>query len=123
RRHKVEHTGKNVYAALLDLENWRFTREEEYLLRAKAAVLRAVDLLGEDPEAFEPSERSRCEEALTLHVDGYLRHAAREKGITAQRLWAGTGVARAARLLRRDDWAADALAGCALALDELAEDG
>ena len=161
-RHKVEHTGKNVYAALIDLENWRFTREEEYLDRAKAAVLRAVDLLGEDPEskvpvflpgrtdprnastnaidggacadtiatlleeapeAFEPSERSRCEEALALHVDGYLRHAAREKGITAQRLWAGTGVARAARLLRRDDWAADALAGCALALDELAADG
>ncbi|HVQ25169.1 MAG TPA: hypothetical protein VMV01_08325, partial [Planctomycetota bacterium] len=161
-RHKVEHTGKNVYAALIDLENWRFTREEEYLALAKAAVLRAVDLLGEDPEshvpvflpgrtdprnastnaidggacadtiatlleeapeAFEPDERRRSEEALTLHVEGYLRHAARDKGITAQRLWAGTGVARAARLLRRDDWAADALAGCALALDELAEDG
>jgi hypothetical protein len=161
-RHRVEHTGKNVYAALIDLENWRFTREEEYLARAKAAVLRAVDLLGEDPEsrvpvflpgrtdprnastnaidggacadtiatlleeaaeAFEPDERRRCEEALTLHVEGYLRHAAREKGITAQRLWAGTGVARAARLLHRDDWAADALAGCELALAELAPDG
>jgi hypothetical protein len=161
-RHKVEHTGKNVYAALIDLENWRFTREEEYLALAKAAVLRAVDLLGEDPEsqvpvflpgrtdprnastnaidggacadtiatlleeapeAFEADERRRCEEALTLHVEGYLRHAARDKGITAQRLWAGTGVARAARLLRRDDWAADALAGCELALQELAPDG
>jgi len=32
-------------------------------------------------------------------------------------------VARAARLLRRDDWAADALAGCELALQELAPDG
>jgi hypothetical protein len=25
-RHKVEHTGKNVYAALIDLHNWRYTR-------------------------------------------------------------------------------------------------
>ncbi|MGQ0552208.1 MAG: hypothetical protein ACT4PU_03215 [Planctomycetota bacterium] len=161
-RHRVEHTGKNVYAAVIDLANWRYTREESYLERARRAVLRAVDNLGEDPasrvpvflpgrvdprnastnsidggactdsiatlleeapQAFSESERQRCADAVTRHVDGYLRHAARDRPIPAQRLWAGTGVARAARWLGRRDWAADAQAGCALALDELAADG
>jgi len=161
-RHRVEHTGKNVYAAVIDLYNWRYTREEEYLERARRAVLRAVDNLGLDPEsqvpvflpgrvdprnastnsidggacadsiatlleeapaAFSPTDRERCEEALTRHVEGYLRHSARDRPIPAQRLWAATGVARAARLLGRKDWAADALAGCRLALTELAPDG
>jgi len=162
KRHRVEHTGKNVYAAVIDLENWRYTREDGYLERARRAVLRTVDNFGIDPEgqvpvflpgrvdprnastnaidggacadviatlleeapaAFSESERDRCRDALEQHVEGYLRHAARDKPITAQRLWAGTGVARAARLLGRKDWAADALAGCAQALDELTEDG
>jgi hypothetical protein len=161
-RHRVEHTGKNVYAAVLDLYNWLYTREELYLERARLTVLRAVDNLGPDPgsgvpvflpgrvdprnastnsidggacadsiatlleeapHAFSATDRQRCTDALTQHVEGYLRHAAREKGITAQRLWAATGVARAARLLGRKDWAADALAGCRLALEELAPDG
>jgi hypothetical protein len=161
-RHRVEHTGKNVYAAVIDLHNWRYTREEPYLDRARRAVLRAVDNLGLDPESQVPvflpgrvdprnastnsidggacadsiatlleeepsvlsaSERERCLEAVTRHVDLYLRHSARERPIPAQRLWAATGVARAARLLGRQDWAEDALAGCRLALDELSEDG
>lgn len=161
-RHKVEHTGKIVYAALLNLESWRYTREEEQLAAVKRQVLRTVDHLGLDPESqvpvflpgrvdprnastnsidggacadviatvleelpdlFDDGERSRCREALERHVELYLRHSARDRSITAQRLWAGTGTARAARLLGRDDWAADALAGCALALDELAPDG
>src|SRR5262249_11169477 len=160
-RHRVEHTGKNVYAAVIDLHNWRYTREEHYLERARRAVLRAVDNLGPDPgsqvpvflpgrvdprnastnsidggacadsiatlleeapAAFSPTDRERCEEALTRHVEGYLRHSARDRPIPAQRLWAATGVARAARLLGRKDWAADALAGCRLALQELAPD-
>jgi hypothetical protein len=161
-RHKVEHTGKNVYAALIDLASWRYTREEMFLDRARRAVLRAVDRLGEDPEsrvpvflpgrvdprnastnaidggacadtiatllevapaALDDDQAERCREALERHVDGYLRHAARDRPIPAQRLWAGTGVARAARCLGRSDWADDALAGCSLALDELAADG
>jgi hypothetical protein len=161
-RHRVEHTGKNVYAAVIDLHNWRYTREDFYLERARAAVLRAVDNLGLDPEsqvpvflpgrvdprnastnsidggacadsiatlleeapaAFTPTDRERCEEALTRHVEGYLRHSARDRPIPAQRLWAATGVARAARLLGRKDWAADALHGCRLALTELYADG
>ena len=161
-RHRVEHTGKNVYGALINLENWRFTREDFYLERARRQVLRTVDMLGLDPEskvpvflpgrvdprnastnsidggacadviatlleeapdAFRGSERERASDALERHVEGYLRHSARDKPIPAQRLWAGTGVARAARLLDRPDWAADALAGCALALSELAPDG
>ncbi len=161
-RHRVEHTGKNVYGAIINLENWRYTREDFYLARARRQVLRAVDMLGPDPEskvpvflpgradpanastnsidggacadtiatllqeapeAFSSAERDRCCDALEQHVDGYLRQSARDKPIPAQRLWAGTGVARAARLLGRQDWAADALAGCALALSELAPDG
>ena len=161
-RHKVEHTGKAVYSAIIDLQNWRFTREDEYLERARRSVLRTVDMLGEDPEsrvpvflpgrvdpanasnnaidggacadviatlleeapaAFSESETARCREALERHVEGYLRHAARDRPIPAQRLWAGTGVARAARLFGRDDWAEDALAGCRSALDQLTADG
>lgn len=161
-RHKVEHTGKIVYGAIIDLANWRYTREDFYLDRARRAVLRTVDMLGEDPESrvpvflpgrvdpanasnnaidggacvdvictlleetpdiFSESEHARCREAVERHVDGYLRHAARERPIPAQRLWAGTGVARAARLFGRDDWAEDALAGCHSALDELSPDG
>lgn len=162
RRHRVEHTGKLVYGAVIDLTLWRFTREEDDLQRAVQRVLRTVAMLGEDPDshvpvflpgrvdprnastnaidggacadvlatlleevpqAFSDSERQRTTEALVTHVDGYLRHAARERPITAQRLWAATGVARAARLLGRDDWRADALAGCRLALEELSADG
>lgn len=162
RRHRVEHTGKLVYAALIDVALWRYTREEDSLEQALARVMRTVDMLGEDPgshvpvflpgrvdprnastnaidggacadvlatlleevpQAFSESERQRATEALVTHVDGYLRHAARERPITAQRLWAATGVARAARLLQRDDWREDALAGCRLALEELAPDG
>ena len=162
RRHGVEHTGKNVYAALLHLELWRYTREEECLDLCRRVVLRTVDMLGEDPqskvpvflpgrvdprnastnaidggacadtlatvleecpEIFSLEESERITAALVSHVDGYLRHAAKERPITAQRLWAATGTARAARLLGRADWRADALAGCALALDELTDDG
>ncbi|GJM22237.1 MAG: hypothetical protein DHS20C15_21520 [Planctomycetota bacterium] len=162
KRHRVEHTGKNVYAALIHLMLWRYSREEEPLEAAKRVVLHTVDMLGEDPdskvpvflpgrvdprnastnaidggacadvlatvleevpELFSESERARITDALVQHVEGYLRHAARERPITAQRLWAGTGTARAARLLGRDDWAADALAGAKLALEELAPDG
>jgi len=161
-RHRVEHTGKNVYAAVIDLHNWRYTREELYLERARRAVLRAVDNLGldpasqvpvflpgrvdprnastnsidggacadsiatlleEEPQAFAAADRDRCLDALSQHVELYLRHSARDRPIPAQRLWAATGVARAARLLGRSDWAEDALAGCRLALDELSEDG
>jgi len=161
-RHRVEHTGKLVYGALIDMALWRYTREEESLSRAIARVMRTVDMLGEDPgshvpiflpgrvdprnastnaidggacadvlatlleevpQAFSESERQRTTEALVKHVDGYLRHAARERPITAQRLWAATGVARAARLMQRDDWREDALAGCRTALGELAPDG
>lgn len=162
KRHRVEHTGKNVYAALLHLENWRYTREPENLERARAIALRTVSMLGEDPESrvpvflpgrvdpknastnaidggacadvlaslldecpqmFEGDEVERVRLAIERHVEGYLRHAARERPITAQRLWAATGVARAARLMGRQDWADDALAGCALALSELSPDG
>lgn len=162
RRHRVEHTGKNVYSALLHLELWRYTREPECLEVARQVVLRTVSMLGEDPgshvpvflpgrvdpanastnaidggacadtlatvldecpQMLEGDEVQRVREALQTHVEGYLRHAARERPITAQRLWAGTGVARAARLLDRDDWRADALAGCRLALEELSPDG
>jgi hypothetical protein len=161
-RHRVEHTGKIVYAAVINLEAWRFTREEDYLDRGKRQVLRAVDHLGLDPESRVPVflpgrvdhrnastnaidggacadaiatliedvpglfggvEEERCMAALDQHVEGYLRHAARARPITAQRLWAATGVARAARLMGRKDWAADALAGCASALVELSSDG
>ncbi len=161
-RHRVEHTGKTVYAALIDLYNWRYTREELYLDRMRRAVLRTVDNFGADPESGAPiflpgrvdpanastssidggacadvlstvlleepdlltgSQRERTLDALTQHVDGYLRHAARDKPIPAQRLWAGTGTARAAVLLDRSDWRADALAGCAKALAELSPDG
>lgn len=161
-RHRVEHTGKVVYAAVINLEAWRSTREEEYLDRGKRQVLRAVDHLGLDPESrvpvflpgrvdhrnastnaidggacadsiatlledvpelFGSVDTERCHAALEQHLEGYLRHAARKRPITAQRLWAATGVARAARLMGRRDWAADALAGCASALDELAPDG
>ena len=162
KRHRVEHTGKLVYGAVIDLTLWRFTREEDDLQHAVDRVLRTVSMLGVDPEshvpvflpgrvdprnastnaidggacadvlatmleevpeAFSDSERERITEALVTHVDGYLRHAARARPITAQRLWAATGVARAARLLGRDDWRADALAGCRLALEELSSDG
>jgi hypothetical protein len=162
KRHRVEHTGKLVYGAVIDLTLWRFTREEDELQQAVSRVLRTVDMLGEDPEshvpvflpgrvdprnastnaidggacadvlatmleevpdAFSDSDRERTTEALVTHVEGYLRHAARARPITAQRLWAATGVARAARLLGRDDWRADALAGCRLALEELSADG
>ncbi len=161
-RHRVEHTGKLCYAALIDLESWRHTREEEALERARKRVLRTVDHLGLDPESrvpvflpgrvdhrnastnaidggacadviatlledvpelFSDLDAERCRDALEQHVEGYLRHAARERPITAQRLWAATGVARAARLLGRRDWAADALTGCATALEELTPDG
>lgn len=161
-RHKVEHTGKLVYAALIDLAHGVYTREDEPLERARRRVLRTVDHLGIDPgsdvpvflpgrvdgrnasnnaidggacadviatlleeapELFDERERARCVDALERHIDGYLRHAARERPITAQRLWAATGVARAARLLGRDDWRADALAGCASALADLTPDG
>lgn len=162
RRHRVEHTGKLVYAALIDLALWRYSREIEPLEQAVQRVMLTVDRLGEDPEshvpvflpgrvdprnastnaidggacadvlatlleevpeAFDDDQRARATAALEQHVEGYLRHAARERPITAQRLWAATGVARAARLMQRDDWAADALAGCRLALEELAPDG
>ena len=162
RRHRVEHTGKNVYAALLHLTSWRLTREEDHLDACRRIVLRTVSMLGEDPqskvpvflpgrvdprnastnaidggacadtlatvleerpELFSDDEAARVREALERHVEGYLRHAARERPITAQRLWAATGVARAARLMGRDDWRADALAGCRLALEELSPDG
>jgi len=162
RRHRVEHTGKNVYGALLHLELWRYTRDEEHLERARAIVLRTLSMLGEDPDSkvpvflpgrvdprnastnaidggacadtlatvldecpqmFRGDEPVRVRDALESHVQGYLRHAARERPITAQRLWAATGVARAARLMGRDDWRADALAGCRLALQELSADG
>lgn len=161
-RHRVEHTGKNVYAALLHLYNWRYTREEEYLDAARRVVLRTVDNLGLDvgsgvqvflpgrtdgrnssnnaidggacvdaicqvldevPEAFSDDERHRCDAAVTTHVDEYLRHAARDRPIPAQRLWAGTGVARAAVRMGRDDWRADALEGCARSLAEISPDG
>lgn len=161
-RHRVEHTGKNVYAALLNQHLWRYTREEEYLERARRVALRAVDMFGEDPDsrvpiflpgrvdprnastssidggacadvlatlleeepgAFDADQTARVREVLEQHVDGYLRHSARERPIPAQRLWAATGVARAARLAGRDDWREDALAGCRLALAELHEDG
>ncbi len=161
-RHKVEHTGKNVYAALLHLANWRFTREDEYLDVAKRVVLRTVDNLGLDagsgvqvflpgrtdgrnssnnaidggacvdtictlldevPDIFTDDERHRCDVAVTTHVEEYLRHAARERPIPAQRLWAGTGVARAAVRYGRDDWRADVLAGCALSVSEISPDG
>ncbi|MDG2149939.1 MAG: hypothetical protein P8N09_10480 [Planctomycetota bacterium] len=161
-RHRVEHTGKIVYASVINLEAWRFTREEDYLERGKRQVLRAVDHLGLDPESRVPVflpgrvdhrnastnaidggacadaiatileevpglldrvDEERCLAALDQHVEGYLRHAARGRPITAQRLWAATGVARAARLMGRSDWADDALAGCASALEELSPDG
>lgn len=161
-RHKVEHTGKNVYAALLHLYNWRYTREEEYLDVARRVVLRTVDNLGLDagsgvqvflpgrtdgrnssnnaidggacvdaicqvldevPEVFSDDERHRCDAAITTHVDEYLRHAARERPIPAQRLWAGTGVARAAVRLGRDDWRADVLAGVARSVEEISPEG
>lgn len=162
KRHRVEHTGKNVYAALIHLQYWRYSREEEPLDFARRVALRTVDNFGEDPQShvpvflpgrvdpanastnaidggacadvlstllaevpqiFSDSERQRVGEALERHVEGYLRHAARERPITAQRLWAGTGTARAAALLGREDWAADALTGARLALEELSPDG
>jgi hypothetical protein len=117
-RHRVEHTGKNVYAAVIDLYNWRYTREEEYP-RARAprrpARGRQPGPRSREPGAgcscrgawtratpaptastaarartasrrcwrrrrppSSPTDRERCEEALTRHVEGYLRHSARE---------------------------------------------
>lgn len=161
-RHRVEHTGKNVYAALLEQHLWRYTREEEHLERARRIVLRTVDMFGEDPDsrvpiflpgrvdprnastssidggacadvlatlleeepdAFDAAQTTRIRQVLEEHVEGYLRHSARDRPIPAQRLWAATGVARAARLFGRDDWRQDALSGCRLALAELHGDG
>ena len=53
-RHKVEHTGKLVYAALIDLAHGRYTREDEPLERARRRVLRTVDHLGIDPGSNVP---------------------------------------------------------------------
>ncbi len=161
-RHRVEHTGKNVYAALIHHACYRYTREDFYLDRARQQALRTVDMLGQDPESgvavflpgrvdpanastnaidggacadvlstllasdpdiFDSREQERVHEAVERHVEEYLRHAAREKPIPAQRLWAGTGVASAARLFGRKDWEEDVLAGCSQAIDEMSEAG
>jgi hypothetical protein len=49
-KHKVEHTGKNVYAALIDAKLHRLIGDEQYFERARRRVMRTVEKLGRDPE-------------------------------------------------------------------------
>ncbi len=59
------------------------------------------DALGAFLECFgervSPEERATLERACVLHAQTYLRYAAFDKGIPAQRAWALTGVAQAFR--------------------------
>lgn len=47
---------------------------------------------------LEPEQRERLRDAAVLHAQTYLRYAILDKGITAQRAWAMTGVAGAFEL-------------------------
>ncbi len=49
-KHGVEHTGKNVYSVIIDLELYKTTQDEKYFQRAKSRVQRTCLQLGQDPE-------------------------------------------------------------------------
>lgn len=49
-KHRIEHTGKNVYSAIIDSEFYKFTGEEKYFERAKKRVFRTIENLIQDPE-------------------------------------------------------------------------
>lgn len=49
-KHKVEHTGKNTYSALIDLKLYQKTGEQQYLGRAKKRIFRTVEKLIKDPD-------------------------------------------------------------------------
>lgn len=49
-KHRIEHTGKNAYSAIIDSELYKLTGEEKYFERAKKRVLRLTQNLVQDPE-------------------------------------------------------------------------
>jgi len=49
-KHRVEHTGKNVYSAVIDMRLYRLTGQEDYYQRAKLRVQRTVQKLVQDPD-------------------------------------------------------------------------
>lgn len=49
-KHRVEHTGKNVYSVTIDLKLHKLTGEEDYFRRAKLRVERTLEKLIRDPD-------------------------------------------------------------------------
>lgn len=50
KKHNIEHTGKNAYSIIVDLELFKITKDSEYFLRAKKRALRIVENLIKDPD-------------------------------------------------------------------------
>jgi len=49
-KHRIEHTGKNVYSAAIDLKIYELTGEEKYYQRSKVRVQQTLTRLIKDPE-------------------------------------------------------------------------
>lgn len=62
-RHRVEHTGKNVYSVVMDSGLYEKTGEEQYFQRAKIRVQRTLQNLTQDPDSgawiFYPGRLNR----------------------------------------------------------------
>jgi len=62
-RHRIEHTGKNVYSIIIDLELYKKTDQEQYFQRAKSRVRRTLQNLVQDPDSgariFYPGRLNR----------------------------------------------------------------
>lgn len=53
-KHKIEHTGKNVYSIIVDVKLFKLTQDEKYFDRAKKRALRTVKNLVKDPDFNNP---------------------------------------------------------------------
>ncbi len=49
-KHRVEHTGKNIYSVIIDLELYKLTKDKRYLRRIKDRVNRTIQNLIQDPD-------------------------------------------------------------------------
>ncbi|KKR82044.1 MAG: hypothetical protein UU28_C0015G0010 [Parcubacteria group bacterium GW2011_GWD2_40_9] len=49
-KHKIEHSGKNVYSIIVDTVLFKILKDEKYFLRAKKRTLRTIKNLIQDPE-------------------------------------------------------------------------
>lgn len=88
-----------------------------------AAVDCLATVLLEAGGEYGKEDRARCEEAVKACADSYLMQAVRTKGIPAQRLWAGTGLASAFRLLKDESHKEAALDSLDLLLRDSYGDG